>query len=214
MTEGNQYDESYYINGKASGKSLYENYHWMPELTIPMAEVIVKHCGLEFVPPFDFSTVLDYGCARGYLVRALTALGVDAYGIDCSAWAVKHCDPFVRGRLTCTTEIPRGFDWIIAKDVLEHVPNVADVIADMMDKARIGVFVVVPLSDMDGYPYVEESYEKDVTHIHRLSLPTWARFFARTGWKVELSYRVKGIKDNYAHVAAANGFITARRIFE
>lgn len=208
MTEGNQYDADYYLRGKESGKSLYQDYRWLESLTLPMAETIITHLSLLN------ATVLDFGCARGYLVKALRHYGVKAYGMDCSQWAIDHCDPDVRDFVNCTDKIPDDVDWIIAKDVLEHVPNAADVIEEMMDKACVGVFAVVPLSNMDGFPYVEESYEKDVTHIHRLSLPTWGRFFVRTGWNVELSYRVKGIKDNYAHVAAANGFITARRIFE
>ena len=31
------YSEDYYLNGPASGLSNYENYHWMPDRTLPMA---------------------------------------------------------------------------------------------------------------------------------------------------------------------------------
>lgn len=210
MTEGSQYDESYYIHGKTSGKSLYENYHWMPELTIPMARKIADHCHI--VP--GVNSVLDFGCARGYLVRAFCELGFEAWGMDCSQWAVDNCDDAVKGYIECTTEIPKGMDWIIAKDVLEHVPNVADVIADMQEKAVVGIFVVVPLAPFDGEPYIVADYEKDVTHIHRLSLASWARFFMRPGWRVEAMYRLRGVKDNYKIWENGNGFITARRIFE
>ena len=45
-------------------------------------------------------TVLDVGCAKGYLVRALRERGVDARGIDVSEYAVERADretrPFLR----------------------------------------------------------------------------------------------------------------------
>ena len=40
------YDEDYFLNGKASGKSLYENYRWLPVETIAMAKAICSHLGL------------------------------------------------------------------------------------------------------------------------------------------------------------------------
>ena len=33
---GSQYDEDYFLRGKQTGKSLYEDYRWLPELTRPM----------------------------------------------------------------------------------------------------------------------------------------------------------------------------------
>jgi hypothetical protein len=96
--------------------------------------------------------------------------------------------------------------------VLEHVLGVEGVIRRLMDVARVGVFAVVPLSPVDGALYVVPDYEKDVTHIHRLTLATWVRMFVRPGWSVEARYRLKGVKDNYAQYEKGNGFVTARRI--
>lgn len=203
---GEQYDADYFLRGKQTGKSLYENYRWMPELTIPMCQRIVEHCGIE-----RDDTILDFGCARGYVVRALRRMGYYAWGCDTSKWAIDNCDPIVRKYLDMG--ITAAFDWIIAKDVLEHVVDLADTIDAIMRNARIGVFVVVPLGyGEDGY--VVPDYERDVTHIHKLTLATWVGKFLRPGWSVEGRYRVPGVKDNYAQYPTGNGFITARRLSE
>ena len=60
----------------------------------PVAKDIVDHFGLK---PGD--RVLDVGCAKGFLVKDLLALGIDAYGVDVSRYALMHCEPEVVGRL-------------------------------------------------------------------------------------------------------------------
>jgi ubiquinone/menaquinone biosynthesis C-methylase UbiE len=60
----------------------------------PVARDIVHHFGLK---PGD--RVLDVGCAKGFLVKDLLALGIDAYGVDVSHYALMHCEPEVVGRL-------------------------------------------------------------------------------------------------------------------
>jgi len=43
--------------------------------------------------------VLDIGCAKGFLVKDLLSIGIEAYGIDVSEYALKNCEPEVIGRL-------------------------------------------------------------------------------------------------------------------
>ena len=212
MFDANYFDADYFLRGKETGKSLYTDYRWLPELTIPMAGAIVNHLGITY----DHK-ILDFGCARGYTVKALRHLGYDAFGVDVSEWAIENADESTKPYLSVLADsllLEKGCDWVIAKDVLEHVQYVANVVPLLMGMARVGVFVVVPLSATDGGRYVVEDYEKDVTHVHRLTLATWAKMFMHPGWSVEASYRVKGVKDNYYKPGweAANGFITARRI--
>lgn len=199
------YDADYFIHGKQSGKSLYENYRWIPDLTLPMVRTMVQYLGIKRT-----NSILDFGCARGYIVRALCEMKYDAWGYDISKWAIENCDETIRRRVS--SSIMGYHDWFIAKDVLEHIPQVADTITHLMSLAYIGVFAVVPLSPADGEPYVVPEYEKDVTHIHRLTLASWVRLFTRPGWEIIVSYCVPGIKDNYAEWKTGNGFITARRI--
>lgn len=209
LTNGSVYDADYFLRGKESGKSLYTNYQWLPQLTIPMVRAIVQHCGIK-----KQDHILDFGCARGYMVRAFREEGYFARGYDVSKWAIENADETVYHYLTSRPElalIGRNCDWVIAKDVLEHVENVDMTVDTLKGIAKKGVFVVVPLAHCKGEYDVPE-YEMDVTHIHRRPLQWWVGHFHQEGWAVEGQYRVEGVKDNYAQYPTGNGFITCRRI--
>ncbi len=60
----------------------------------PVAKDIVEYFKLK---PGD--RILDVGCAKGFLVKDLLELGIDAYGIDISEYAIINCEPEVIGRL-------------------------------------------------------------------------------------------------------------------
>jgi ubiquinone/menaquinone biosynthesis C-methylase UbiE len=60
----------------------------------PVAKDIVEHFKLK---PGD--RLLDVGCAKGFLVKDLLELGIDAYGVDISEYAIFNCEPEVIGRL-------------------------------------------------------------------------------------------------------------------
>lgn len=210
MSDGSQYDADYFLRGKETGKSLYEDYRWMPEMTLPMCEAIIKHLGVK-----RGDSLLDFGCARGYTVRAMRDLGVCAFGYDVSLWAINNADimahRYLTGLHSTAFSHKLAYDWVVAKDVLEHVPDLSSTTINIMEAARRGVFVVVPLGyGEDGYEVPE--YDLDVTHIHRLSLQTWAGKFMRPGWSVEARYRLCGVKDNYAGWPTGNGFVTCRRV--
>lgn len=211
----NQFDEDYYLRGKESGKSLYENYSWKPNLTKTMVRCLADHLEIEVT-----DRVLDFGCARGYVVRALVELGYDAYGIDISEWAIANCDEAVKGRVVRSDELTFnlvGHDWILAKDTLEHVAE-DDIMAQLdilSSAARKGVFIVVPLSSGIDDPYVVPDYEKDITHQIRWPMMAWVAAIEETfgpGWSVQFQYRLDGCKDNYAQWAKGNGFITVRKL--
>lgn len=85
-----KYDEMYFDGPREYGYGGYRyDGRWKP-----VAHDIVDHFGLI---PGD--RVLDVGCAKGFLVKDLLALGIDAYGIDISQYALMHCEPEVIGRL-------------------------------------------------------------------------------------------------------------------
>ena len=59
-----------------------------------VARDIVEHFQLN-----SGAKILDVGCAKGFLVKDLLALGIDAYGLDISRYALLSCEPEVVGRL-------------------------------------------------------------------------------------------------------------------
>jgi len=209
--EKEKYDADYFLRGKETGKSLYTDYRWMPDLTIPMAEAIAIHTGIK-----EGDKVLDFGCARGYLIRAFLELGYLAYGYDISKWALINCDKMAVNRTSFIWKdvAERGpFDLVIAKDVLEHVEFnlLNDVIKDI-SLITGKIFVVVPLSPSHGKPYTVPEYEQDITHVIRMPLWDWHRLFVDVlgfGWNVDSSYRKNGVKDNYySTYPDGNGFLT------
>lgn len=203
------FDADYYERGLETGKSCYRNYRWLPELTVPMAEAICKHAGIRCG-----DSVLDFGCAKGFLVRALRMLGREAWGVDISLYALGCATAEVRPYVTLAGEGDEPFrladgghyQHAIAKDVLEHV-DPADIEAVCMRLARScrHLFVVVPVGD--GERFTIEDYEKDVTHRIRQPAEWWAERFRGHFQSVEVFAHCEGIKDNWFKVDPAGNAV-------
>ena len=135
------FDYDYYENGVKTGISGYQNYSWMPTRSIPEAISIIEK--------IQFNTVMDFGCAKGFLVHALNLLGKDAIGVDISEYALNTCLPQVKDKLHLIDkplpELGLKADLLIAKDVLEHIPidNLKDVIDEIFTYSKKWVFISV-----------------------------------------------------------------------
>lgn len=74
------------------------------------------------------STLLELGCAKGYLLYEFHLLGIKVAGLDISAYALSNAHPEIR-RLLCLGDVAalpfceHAFDLIIAKELLPHVPE-------------------------------------------------------------------------------------------
>ena len=194
------FDESYFSNGKVSGKSLYENYRWLPELSYPLAKAICSFTKISFE-----DIVLDFGCARGYLVRALNDLGIKAFGLDVSKYAIANCDQIVRKKVKLIKEesledacekLGTGkVDWIIAKDVFEHIkPD--NLYKKLCEASELGtsIYVLVPLGDFGIYRIAD--YELDASHIIAENEKWWYDMFESANFIVkEFHHQVDGIKE-------------------
>ncbi|HLE14780.1 MAG TPA: class I SAM-dependent methyltransferase, partial [Anaerolineales bacterium] len=69
-------------------------------------------------------TVLDAGCAMGFLVEGLRQRGVEAYGVDISEYAIQNVHPEIRPycRVGSVAEpFPQSYDLIVSIEVLEHM---------------------------------------------------------------------------------------------
>jgi len=76
------------------------------------------------------TSVLDAGCAMGFLVEALVKRGVDARGIDISEYAISEVHESVRDRCrvqSLTEPLEGRYDLITCIEVVEHIaPQDAD----------------------------------------------------------------------------------------
>ena len=195
------YGPDYFERGVQSGVSLYENYHWMPEATCAMAMAMI-----DYLPILPDEQVLDFGCAKGYLVRALRILRRRAWGMDCSLYAIASADqdtwPFLfYGDLPG----PAKWDWIICNDILEHVAGIEDLLQTLRISAR-RIFAVVPLGD--GARFIIPDYDADATHLWKRPAPWWDDQFQKAGFEVErFSCAVPGIKERWTRkYPKGNGF--------
>tara|TARA_E500000178_G_scaffold353954_1_gene421343 strand:- start:3536 stop:4201 length:666 start_codon:yes stop_codon:yes gene_type:complete len=210
----NIFDKDYFTDGIAKGISCYENYRWIPELTYPMANSIFTFLNLK-----RNSNVLEYGCANGFLVKCLKDFGVNAYGIDISNYAISNCPVDISRNVSVitnndvnraikkTTFKKKKFDWVISKDVMEHIkPSDLNVIIKKISKITKKMFVIVPLGDNNRYRI--KQYHLDKTHIVIKNERWWINLFKKNNFDIEdVSYKVDGIKDKwYKYNKYGNGF--------
>jgi len=208
------YDEAYFEYGIETGVSLYQNYRWMPELTIPMVMTMIDFLGIH-----RYQTVLDFGCAKGFVVKAFRLLGRSAFGVDSSEYAISRVDPDVqrycllkKGPTYANRKLgfPRSFDYCIAKDVFEHLIE-----SELSDELYVvpsdRLFAVIPLGEEGKYR--APANDLDVTH--RICEPEswWVEFFMKKGWNVtDLRLCIPGIKDHYYDsYPTSHGFFTLER---
>ena len=200
------FDEDYYLRGEQTGKSLYTNYRWLPSLSLPFASALCDQLDISVG-----NRVLDYGCARGYLVKALRILNREAYGIDASTWAVENCDADVRACVfhTSATPLLPPIDIVLCKDVLEHMTaeSVEDVLLTL-SRYCDRLWVCVPLGANDQYIIPE--MERDSTHVLRRDLDWWAAMVGKTGWLVEWKkYCMAHVKERWTQYKDGYGFVYA-----
>lgn len=187
----NLYDEDYYERGIETGKSNYQNYRWIPELTIPMAMSII-----DFLKIKPKQSILDYGCAKGYLVKALRMLHRDAWGYDVSQYAISNADKDVLPYLIKIDDMfNRHFKYGIFKDVLEHIPH-KDLKSFLSILDINKIFTVVPLGK--NGKYIAAANNMDITHIICEPKEWWSKLFSDCGWDcVYVSTKLEGVKDAY-----------------
>jgi len=192
--KNNLFDHDYYENGVKQGISGYENYKWIPTRSIPEAITICEK--------IEFTSALDFGCAKGFLVHALRLISdKPIYGVDISEYAIESSIPQVRDSLFLMdgklSDLSINVDLIIAKDVLEHIPeeDIDDVFAEFY-KTCNKAFLVIPLGDNDSFRIRE--YEMDRTHVTKKDEEWWFDKIRKSGFKLKFfDYSLGNIKEKW-----------------
>ena len=194
------FDKSYYEAGPQTGKSLYQNYRWIPELTIPLAHHIVSYTEIP-----ESYTIMDFGCAKGYLVHALRLLGREAYGVDISEYAINQAPKEVSQYVEAIKPQSEDFehcDLLLAKDILEHIPyaHLADQMKVIRERCN-RIFAIIPLAKNNKY--IIPAYELDKSHYIREDKEWWIGVFQRAGFvKFEATTDLGPLKAKWQEVDA------------
>ena len=132
------------------------------------------------------TTVLDAGCAMGVLVSEFRKLGVEAYGIDFSEYAIENADPIARpycvqGSLAdpIPESLNRRYDLITCFEVLEHMSE---------EEGLKAIENLTKLSDTIIFCSTPDDFE-DPTHINVRERYYWAQCFAKFGFYDDLFFR-------------------------
>jgi SAM-dependent methyltransferase len=129
------------------------------------------------------TSVLDAGCAMGFLVEALHDRGVDAWGIDVSEFAISKAHESIadRCRVASLVEpLERRFDLITCIEVLEHIPpeETDRVIANLCQATDTLLLSTSPLDFSEA------------THLNVQPPEFWAAALAREGFLRDLDQDV------------------------
>ncbi len=163
-SDASLFDAYYFRHG--CGQPYERNDAWL-EFFDGIAEAIVRKIGPH--------TVLDAGCAMGFLVEALRGRGVEAFGVDVSEYAIQHIHPDVKPycRLGSVTDpFSQKYDLIVCIEVLEHLsPRDAErAVENFCLHTDDVLFSSTPLD------------YKEATHFNVQPLEYWAELFAQHGF--------------------------------
>lgn len=175
-----QYGEMYFDGPRDYGYGGYRyDGRW-----IPVAKDIIQHFNLK-----AGDRVLDIGCAKGFLVKDLMIAcpGLEAFGLDISEYALKHCEPEVVGRihLGSADRLPfpdQSFDAVISLNTIHNFKRDRAIVAcqEIERIAKGKAFVQV-----DSYhtPEQKEIFESWVLTAEFYDYPDgWIQVFNEAGY--------------------------------
>lgn len=215
MSHAHLFHKGYFMSGVKDGISNYENYTFLEDLTREYAKNLIAHLGIE-----EEDSIHDIGCARGFLVKVLSSMGLCASGHDISDWAIENCHPDVAGDVSLSCEYtPSSVDWVHCKDCLEHWEewDLQKTLPKIMDMARKGCLFIVPLTPAWGGRYLYPPDNMDKTHRIRFTLESWMRLLiesagrAQGTFTIHGSYHMHGLKQASESHPFSTGFLQVRR---
>lgn len=166
--QGAEYGRFYYRHD--CGVPYERNEHWL-NFFAGVADGIVR----ELRP----ASVLDAGCAMGFLVEALRERGVDASGVDVSEFAISKVDDSVREHCSVaslTEPLPRRYDLIVCIEVLEHIPAA---------EAGAAIANICAATDRLLLSSTPDDYG-EATHLNVQPPEAWSEALAREGFVREV----------------------------
>lgn len=139
-------------------------------------------------------TWLDVGCSAGFVVKAAADAGFEAHGVEVEPAAVRYgrevlgLDTLRCGYLEDQGYEPGQFDVISLYDVIEHVPDLNRLVAELYRLLRPGGIVEIRTPDVGhwGNPRDLSTWKevKPSEHLYYFNSATLARLFALHGFVI------------------------------
>jgi SAM-dependent methyltransferase len=170
VPDGSAFNEYYYRN--CCGLPYARNETWLRFFGLAADRIVAD---------INPRTVLDAGCAIGLLVEALRERGVDARGIDLSAYAIGTVPEALRPYCTegsIAEPFGQRVDLITCIEVLEHMP------ADEADRAIVNFAQHTNDILFSSTPF---DY-REPTHVNVRMPEDWAEAFARQGFYRDVDF--------------------------
>ncbi len=170
IPNGVLFDRYYYATGCGSP---YEN----NETTRTIFDGIAERIVAEIKP----ASVLEAGCAIGYLVEGLRARGVEADGLDLSEYAISKARPGAKPYCwvgSVAEPFPKNYDLIVCEEVVEHMdpPDADRAIVNLCRHTNDVLFSSSPFDF------------KEATHYNVRPPEYWVEQFARQGFYPDVEF--------------------------
>lgn len=176
-----KFGKEFFDGSRSTG---YGGLQYDPRFWTPVIPDFVRHWGLT-----EESSVLDVGCAKGFMLYDLARLvpGIRIAGIDVSAYAIANAKPEVSPLLQVADarNLPfedNSFDVVISINTIHNL-NLTDCAIALREIERVskhGAFVTV-----DAYRNEEEKERMmswNLTAQTILSVESWVTFFGEVGY--------------------------------
>jgi SAM-dependent methyltransferase len=162
----------------------YGGFNYMPRFWQPVIPTFQEHFKLD-----ANSSVLDVGCAKGFMLHDMAQLipGITVHGVDVSEYAIEHAiedmKPFVSVADAQKLPFPdKSFDVVISINTVHNLDReeCRQSLREIQRVARKGAFITV-----DAYHDEEERkrmYDWNLTGRTIMHVDEWRQFFAENGY--------------------------------
>jgi SAM-dependent methyltransferase len=176
-----QFGREYFDGDRQSG---YGGFHYNSKYWQPVIPDFVDHFGIT-----PQSSVLDVGCAKGFMLSDFTKLvpGVSVSGIDISPYAIENALADVRPFLQVADAVSLpfdddSFDFVFSINTVHNLnrDECGQALREIERVARLGSFVT-----LDAYRNEDEKkrmFQWNLTGLTIMSVSDWEVFFDEIGY--------------------------------
>jgi SAM-dependent methyltransferase len=162
----------------------YGGFNYQARFWQPVIPTMQSHFGLD-----GHSSLLDVGCAKGFMLHDLAELipGIQVKGVDVSAYAIENAIPDMRSHVQVADAVSlpfpdSSFDVVISINTIHNLERTecAQALREIQRVARRGAFVTV-----DAYHDEDERkrmMDWNLTGRTIMHVDDWRAFFAENGY--------------------------------